>query len=71
MRIIKSAERCPYCKEKIIAGATKCKHCYSDLTQVKKKKGWWQKYNNFKVGLIFGSSVALIILLFIYFYFIH
>jgi len=71
MRIIKGAERCPYCKEKIIAGATKCKHCHSDITLIKKKRRWWQKYNNFKVGLLFGSLITLIIILFIYFYFIH
>jgi len=70
MRIVKGTERCPFCKEKIIAGATKCKHCHSDLTLAKKKR-WWQKYNNFKIGLLSGTSITLIILLFIYFYFIR
>ena len=28
--------RCPYCKEEILASATKCKHCGSNLTEPEK-----------------------------------
>ena len=36
---VPAAATCPYCREEILAGAVKCKHCGEFLTRVQPKRG--------------------------------
>ncbi len=61
---------CPYCKEPIAAGATRCKHCQSDLAEVsKKRKSFFAKYDTFRLGFLTGIVFTITVSLLIYFQF--
>lgn len=50
----KQTTQCPYCKEEIVFGAIKCKHCHSDLLQCSNNK------RGFAItSIIFGIIVIL------------
>ncbi|MFZ5980819.1 MAG: zinc ribbon domain-containing protein [Candidatus Zixiibacteriota bacterium] len=64
MTVATQTIRCPYCKEPINAQATICKHCHSDLSNLKKpKKSYFSKYNNFRTGFLSGILFSLILLI--------
>ncbi|MFQ5499618.1 MAG: hypothetical protein ACE5FH_08090 [Candidatus Zixiibacteriota bacterium] len=69
MSVAKQKSKCPYCKETIAVGATKCKHCQSDLPR---KRKWFRlsRWNTFRIGFAVGVlfTLALSILAWIQFY---
>jgi hypothetical protein len=71
MSIAKAIEKCPFCKEPIISGAVRCKHCHADLKPVgTKKPSRLAKLNTFRVGFVSGLvfSIVLAILYYLQFY---
>jgi hypothetical protein len=55
MSVAKTMSVCPFCKEPIATGATRCKHCQSDLAPAaKKKKSLFATYNTFRFGFLVG-----------------
>ena len=67
MSVAKVLATCPFCKEPIAGGATKCKHCQSDLSSLQKKKGsLFDRFDNFRFGFLTGVlfSISLAILLY-------
>ena len=64
MSVVKQTTVCPYCKEQIAAGATRCKHCQAELGKPEAKKSWFAKYNTFRMGFLTGVlfTVVLIVL---------
>ncbi len=70
MTITKTMGSCPYCKEPIIATATRCKHCHADLTVISKsKKSFFSRYDRFKHGFVAGIIFALAMGILVYFQF--
>ncbi len=64
MSVAKETVACPFCREQIHPQATKCKHCQSDLTAVKKKKpSIFAKYNSFRYGFAVGVVFAVVVAL--------
>ena len=61
MTVTKMSQKCPYCKETISAGATRCKHCHADLTAKTKKSSALAQLNNFRTGFLCGVLFALIL----------
>lgn len=62
MSLAKETIRCPYCREPIVAGATRCKHCHADLgDRTKKKPLGLGKVNTFRVGFLAGILFAILI----------
>ena len=49
-------------------GATKCKHCGSEIT--KKKSAWYSKYDNFRAGFLGGVlfTLCIVVLALLYVY---
>lgn len=60
--------KCPKCKESVLPGATKCKHCGSEIKTG--KKTWYTKYNNFRAGFLSGIlfTLCLVVLAVLYIY---
>jgi hypothetical protein len=53
--------------EPISAEASKCRHCHSDLTSYKKRKGSRiARFDNFRLGFVTGILFTLIVSLLIY-----
>lgn len=70
MSVAKPTGTCPYCKETIHPAATKCKHCQSDLSAVKKQKtSVVAKYNTFRYGFATGCAFTVALLILAYFQF--
>ena len=70
MTVAHQTIRCPYCKEPIATGATRCKHCQSDLAgQVAKKKSMFAEMNTFRTGFLSGILFCLILAVLAYFQF--
>lgn len=56
----KTTTKCPFCKEAIIEGALRCKHCHSDLTPTEKPRPRLVvKINTFRNGFIVGVVFTL------------
>ncbi|MBU0984642.1 MAG: hypothetical protein KKA42_12270 [candidate division Zixibacteria bacterium] len=71
MSVAKTTTKCPFCKEVIAVGATRCKHCHADLTGDKKKKaGAFADLNTFRTGFLTGVlfSVILAVLAYLQFF---
>lgn len=67
MTLAKETIRCPYCREPIVAGATRCKHCHADLTERKSaKKSWLGRVNTFRVGFLSGILFTIIVFWLVY-----
>lgn len=72
MSLAKTTGVCPFCKETIAAGATRCKHCQSDLGAARKaRKGLFAPYNTFRYGFLTGVVFTLILGVLAYFQFLH
>jgi len=71
MSVAKQLQKCPFCLEPIIAGATRCKHCQADLTAGgKKKSSRLARLQTFRVGFLTGIlfSLILVVLIWAHFY---
>lgn len=69
MTVAKLMVKCPFCREPIIAGATKCKHCQSDLSGVSSpKNSLFSKLNTFRSGFLTGIlfTLALTVLMYLH-----
>ena len=67
MSLAKEMTKCPFCKEPIIAGALRCKHCHAELGSTKsKKKNPFAKLNTFRAGFLTGVLFTLVLALLIY-----
>jgi len=67
MAVPKLMVKCPLCKEPIAAGATKCKHCLSDLSDLSPtKNSWFSKINTFRIGFLSGVLFTLTLVLLTY-----
>ena len=70
MSVAKQLSVCPFCKEPIAAGATRCKHCQADLAKPDiAKKSRFAKYNNFRFGFLVGILFSIVLVLLAYFQF--
>ena len=69
MTLAKAQDKCPYCKEPIVSGALRCKHCHADLSDLHRKKSVWAKYNCFRTGFLCGVLFAVVVLVLAYFHF--
>ncbi len=70
MSVAKTMGVCPFCKEPINAEAIKCKHCQSDLTEIKKpKRSYFARLNTFKHGFLIGVGFTILLVILIYFQF--
>ncbi|MBI5265797.1 MAG: hypothetical protein HY851_01055 [candidate division Zixibacteria bacterium] len=69
MSVAKQTTVCPYCKEQIAAGASKCKHCQSELNKVDSKKSRFAKYNTFRNGFLTGVLFTIVLIILGYFTF--
>jgi hypothetical protein len=59
--------RCPYCKEAIIEGAIKCKHCHSELKPPEKAHPKpLSGINTFRNGFIVGVLFTLVLVILAY-----
>jgi hypothetical protein len=71
MTVAKQTITCPYCREPIIAGATRCKHCQADLAKKdeSKKASRFGKYSTFRIGFLVGVLFSIVIAILAYFQF--
>ena len=70
MSLAKQSTVCPFCKEPIAAGATRCKHCQADLAKPDSaKKSRLAKFNNFRAGFLVGVIFSIILAVLAYFQF--
>ncbi len=61
---------CPYCKEPIAAGATRCKHCQSDLAAVSKnKQSFFAQFDTFRLGFVSGIVFTIVVAILVYYQF--
>ena len=71
MSVAKSMTTCPCCKEPIATGATKCKHCQSDLASIsKKKKSFFARFDTFRLGFATGIVFTIMVGVLIYIQFL-
>jgi len=70
MSVAKELQKCPFCLEPIMAGATRCKHCQVDLTAIgQEKRSRLAKLQTFKTGFLTGLLFSLIIVLLLWAHF--
>ena len=70
MTLAKEMTRCPLCREPIMAGASRCRHCHADLAGASaKKKSYFSKIDDFRHGFLTGILFTLIIVALAYFQF--
>lgn len=69
MTLAKDISKCPYCREPIITGAIRCKHCHTDLSDEKSAESIWAKYNRFRTGFLCGILFTLIVFVLGYLHF--
>ena len=66
MSVVKEMVKCPHCKEPIVAGATRCKHCHADLGDAFKKRSLFARFNTFRNGFLTGLLFAAILVFLVY-----
>ena len=66
MSVAKTLDKCPFCREPINPGATRCKHCHADLKPGEKTRSPFRKLNNFRAGFLSGVLFCLILTVLIY-----
>ncbi len=60
----KPLTKCPFCKEQILEGAIKCKHCHSELKALEKEEpGFFSRLNTFRNGFIAGVVFMLVLVI--------
>ncbi|MEW6413105.1 MAG: hypothetical protein AB1483_11660 [Candidatus Zixiibacteriota bacterium] len=69
MTLTQSLEKCPYCRETIAAGATRCKHCHASLVENGNNAAFGSKYNTFRTGFLCGILFTLILVVLGYLHF--
>ncbi len=69
MSVAKETIRCPFCREAIASGATRCKHCHADLSDGKKKRSPLARCNTFRFGFLTGILFTLTLFVLIYYQF--
>lgn len=71
MTLAKQLTTCPYCKEVIAGGATRCKHCQADLakTDAGKTKSRFAAYNTFRMGFLTGVIFSIVLAVLAWFQF--
>ena len=71
MTLAKQLTACPYCKEPIATGATRCKHCQADLIKADaaKNKSRFAKHNNFRMGFLVGVIFSIVLAILAWFQF--
>jgi len=71
MTLAKQSATCPYCREVIAAGATRCKHCQADLAKAgtAKNKSRFASYNTFRMGFLAGVLFSIVLAILAYFQF--
>ena len=69
MSLAKSTQKCPYCKETIAAGASRCKHCHADLKKPAGRWPWLTHLNNFRAGFLGGIAFSIVLFLLGYLHF--
>ena len=69
MSLTKNLEKCPYCREPIVSGAIRCRHCHADLVENSSKKSFWSQYNCFRTGFLCGVLFTIAIAVLAYFHF--
>lgn len=63
MSVVKQTAVCPHCKEQIVAGATKCKHCRSELGKADSKKSRLARYDTFRAGFLVGVLFTIVVII--------
>lgn len=62
MSVAKQLQKCPFCLEPIMVGATRCKHCQTDLSASNgHKKSRLARYQTFRTGFLAGMLFSLIL----------
>ncbi len=69
MSVAKQTQKCPFCLEPMLAGATRCKHCQADLTEIAKKKSRLAGHDTFRHGFLTGILFSLLLALLLYAHF--
>ncbi len=71
MTLAKQTAICPFCKEIIASGATRCKHCQADLAKAnaEKKKSRFAALNTFRMGFLTGVLFSIVLAILAYFQF--
>ena len=69
MSVARETIRCPFCKETILTGATRCKHCHADLGSKRKRPSPLANLNTFRTGFLSGVLFALIVAVLLYYQF--
>jgi hypothetical protein len=61
MSVAKTLDKCPFCREPIMPGAVRCKHCHADLKTVVSKRSPLAGLNTFRTGFLGGIVFCLIL----------
>lgn len=61
MTVAKSTTKCPFCKETILEGAVRCRHCHADLAEKSKKKNPLAQFDHFRYGFMFGVLFCIVL----------
>jgi len=69
MTVARETIRCPFCREVIAAGATRCKHCHANLSERKQKRSVLARWNTFRFGFLAGILFSLTLIVLIYYQF--
>ncbi len=65
MSVAREKSKCPLCLEIINTGAKRCPHCHAELSPAG-ARGWFSRYNNFRVGFLTGTCFALVLITLLY-----
>ena len=66
MTVAKATARCPYCREPIQPGATRCKHCHAELETSNKRTNPLTRLNTFRTGFLSGVLFSIIVAILLY-----
>ena len=69
MSVARETIKCPFCRETILAGATRCKHCHADLGSKRRRPSSLTKLNTFRTGFLSGVLFSLIVAILLYYQF--
>jgi hypothetical protein len=70
MTLAREMTRCPLCREPILAGASRCRHCHADLGAASSKKNpYFSKIDDFRHGFLTGILFTLLLVVLAWFQF--